>query len=160
MDYNYNGVVAYIKASDLNGLGLNFLNEYIVGLHDHDIPVRDDEAEARRLEALEYTPLADVMSEHMGHISPDDFMLPLETLEKYARAHAEALTIKGVAMVKLYVPMCAKGEDRLDTLYKQGLLPMLHEVFGRDLQLVRLARGAEHEAFADIQARSVVVYRA
>lgn len=160
MDYNYNGIVAYIKASDLNGLGLNFLNAYIVGLHDHDIPVRDDEAEARRLEALEYAPLADVLSEHMGHMSPDYFMLPEDTPEQYARARAEAVTIKGVDMVKLYVPMCAKGEDRLDTLYKQGLLPMLHEVFGRDLQLVRFARGTEHEAFADIQARSVVVYRA
>ena len=167
-DYNYQGIVAYTKTDKLDGMALQFLGQRIAGMQSHDLELDDPYGEsfhdvnneAARLEDLERFESVHILEDHTSIVNPDDCTLPEYTPELYKHAFVQRYAAKGQDFLKLYIPLTAKNEDVLDNVADNGVIPLLHALFGMQLVNIRRMKGSEHDAFEDLYTKNEVIYRA
>ncbi|WP_139344950.1 hypothetical protein [Virgibacillus pantothenticus] len=80
---------------------------------------------------------------------PDDSELPNNTPESYKRLSVEGTNIKGIPMIRLYVPAVAKDEDRIKHFIYNALKPVLIALFGSDIIGMKTKENIEYEDFQD-----------
>src|SRR5690625_2885037 len=108
-DYQYLGLTAYIKENEQNAERLNVLASAIDSLQRHVEPIAFDKEKYQIIGSDAYQYLND----HDYVCYPDDSELPKNTPEAYKRVSVSGVNIKGIPMIRLYVPAVAKDENEI-----------------------------------------------
>jgi|SRR5690625_1342332 len=145
-DYQYLGLTAYIKANKESAEKLNVLASAIDSLQHHVKSVQFDEEDYQNIiesDAFQF------LYDHDYVCSPHDSELPTNTPEAYKRVLVEEVNIKGIPMIRLYVPAVAKSDDKIKHFMYNALHPVLIELFADDILSVRTKTQIEYKDFKD-----------
>lgn len=153
-DYKYIGLTTYIKENEENMEKLSVLEEAIDYLQFQIKAISYDKEkylDVTSSEAFQY------LYDHDYVCSPGDSEVLNNTSEAYQRVNVENVNVKGVSMLKLYVPAVAKDEDKIRYFIYNALHPVLLMLFGSDVVSMKSKEGIEYEDFQDGKERVLLV---
>lgn len=145
-DYQYIGLAVYIKENEENMEKLNVLASAIGILQYRVADVSFDQEKYQDIvesDAFRY------LHDHDYVCSPHNSEVPRNTPEKYIRVAVDGVNIKGVSMLKIYVPAVAKDEDLIRYFIYNALHPVLINIFQNDIMSMKTKEGIEYEDFQD-----------
>lgn len=145
-DYQYIGLTAYIKENEKNKERLSVLTEALDSVQsyvDPDMYDPDEYIDLMNSEAFQF--LRD--NDNLNY--PDDSELPENTPDAYKKTTIEHVTIKGIPLMRLYVPAVAKDVYKIHHFMYNALHPVLFSLFSDDIVNIKTKAQIEHKEFQD-----------
>ncbi|RDW20072.1 hypothetical protein CWR48_04935 [Oceanobacillus arenosus] len=146
-DYKYLGLTTYILENEENEEKLNVLAGAIESLQTHVTPMITGDFVIEKYQNVVGSEAYQFVYETDYVCTPADSELPVNTPEKYKRPSIEAVTIKGIPMLNVYIPAVAKRQENIENFIYGGVRPVLQVLFGNNIVQMVMKEGIEYEDF-------------
>lgn len=152
-DYKYAGLTTYLLENEETPERLVVLAEAIEGIQCDIQHVYYDGEKYKNVEGTnEYKFIYD----NDGFCFPDDSECPDDMPHAYKRATVEPAVIKGIPMIRLYVPVVAKNEDTMNRYIFNALPAVISSLFGDDVVSMKSKQCTEHDSFMDAKSQVLI----
>lgn len=154
-DYKYLGMTAYIVDSPEVDEKFAILTEAIDVLQFVTQTVAIENIEATYQHVLASKAFA-YLYENDTVCYPKEYELPENTPVSYQNPQIERVVVKGKALVRFYLPTCAKREESLHAFIYEALIPTLTALFEGALLHIKTREAYEYETFTAARERVVL----
>lgn len=150
-DYQYVGLTAYIKENEDTSKKLKVFRDILMGINPEiDEMEANPEIFGETLNDESFVRLSDGDK----FCFPGEWELPENTPKAYQEIQVESTVIKGLPMVRVYVPMVSKNRNNeLDEFVDKALVKGLLELFEGELVSMATKTAMEYEDFQDAQEK-------
>ena len=153
--FNYVGMSAYVVDDQTIGDKLSILSDAISLTHNYYADL-EEVAEPEQFDHIVRSEEFIFLCENESMTDIDERFLPQNMHWIYKKPTITKEEIKGVNMVKIYIPAVATDKSKADTFVYKALVPVMEMLFGDNLLSVKTRESNEYELFEDAVEKVVL----